>query len=94
MNLIYGNLYVVLQLLLEYKAEAVKAMIAYVRDHFGAAHFASSHAEPNLASGHVMKKCGLKFVGYGEFQKLDGSLSTRHFKSFIIYKLPIKSIFH
>ena len=47
----------------EYATEAVKAMIAYVRDHFGAAHFASSHAEPSLASGHVMEKCGLKFVG-------------------------------
>ncbi len=60
-----------------YATEAVKAMIAYVRDHFGAAHFASSHAEPNLASGHVMEKCGLKFVGYGEFQKLDGSCKMK-----------------
>ncbi len=60
-----------------YATEAVKAMIEYVRKNFGATHFASSHAEPNLASGHVMEKCGLHFVGYGEFQKLDGSCKMK-----------------
>jgi len=28
-------------------------------------------------NGSVMKKCGLHFVGYGEFQKLDGSIQMR-----------------
>ncbi len=28
-------------------------------------------------SGRVMEKCGLKFVQYGEFQKLDGSCKIR-----------------
>lgn len=60
-----------------YATEAVRAMIEYARDNFGAAHFISSHAEPNLASGRVMEKCGLKFVRYGEFQKLDGSCKMR-----------------
>lgn len=60
-----------------YATEAVKAMIEFVRKRFGATHFASSHAEPNLASGHVMEKCGLHFVGYGEFKKLDGSCKIR-----------------
>lgn len=60
-----------------YATEAVKAMIRYAHDHFGAERFASSHCEPNLASGHVMEKCGLHFTGYGEFQKLDGSCSMR-----------------
>lgn len=60
-----------------YATEATKAMIDYARRNFGATHFASSHAEPNLASGRVMEKCGLKFVQYGEFQKLDGSCKMR-----------------
>ena len=57
-----------------YATEAVKAMIHYACVNFGARKFASSHCEPNLASGNVMKKCGLHFVGYGEFEKLDGSM--------------------
>lgn len=60
-----------------YATEAVKAMIEYVRKNFGATHFTSSHAMPNLASGHVMEKCGLHFTGYGEFQKLDGSCKMK-----------------
>ena len=39
--------------------------------------FCCSHAEPNVASGHVIEKCGLHFVGYGEFEKLDGSCKMR-----------------
>lgn len=55
-----------------YATEATKAMIAYVYEHFGARKFASSHAVENMASGRVMEKCGLHFVRYGEFWKLDG----------------------
>lgn len=60
-----------------YATEAAKAMINYARTNFDAHKFASSHCEPNLASGNVMKKCGLHFVGYGTFQKLDGSVEMR-----------------
>ena len=60
-----------------YATEAVKAMIDYTYENFGARKFASSHCEPNIASGNVMKKCGLHFTGYGEFQKLDGSCKMR-----------------
>lgn len=60
-----------------YATEAAKAMISYACENFGARKFASSHCEPNPASGNVMKKCGLHFVGYGEFQKLDGSCKMR-----------------
>ncbi len=60
-----------------YATEATKAMINYIYTNFGAKKFASDHAEPNLASGNVMKKCGLHFVGYGEFKKLDGTMSMR-----------------
>lgn len=60
-----------------YATEATKAMMEYVRKEHGAQKFAASHCEPNLASGRVMEKCGLHFIGYGEFQKLDGSSKMR-----------------
>lgn len=60
-----------------YATEAAKAMINYAHENLGARKFASSHAEPNTASGNVMKKCGLHFTGYGKFQKLDGSCKMR-----------------
>ena len=62
---------------LGYATEAAKAMINYAIENFGARKFASSHCEPNTASGHVMEKCGLHFVGYSEFEKLDGSCKMR-----------------
>lgn len=60
-----------------YATETVKAMLKYVYDNLGARKFTASHAEPNKASGRVMEKCGLHFVGYGEFKKLDGSCKMR-----------------
>lgn len=60
-----------------YATEAVRAMMDYVYTNFNARKFASSHCEPNTASGNVMKKCGLHFVGYGTFCKLDGSMQMR-----------------
>ncbi len=60
-----------------YATEAAKAMIGFARSTFGATRFRSSHAEPNLASGHVIEKCGLHFVGYGEFEKLDASCKMK-----------------
>ena len=62
---------------LGYATEAAKAMIDFAKKVFGITHFRSQHAEPNAASGHVMEKCGLHFVGYGEFKKLDGSCTMR-----------------
>ena len=60
-----------------YATEAVKAMINYARTNFGARKFASQHCEPNIASGNIMRKCGLHFVGYEKFEKLDGSVQMR-----------------
>lgn len=42
-----------------YATEVTQSMMEYVRKHFGGKHFCSSHAEPNNASGRVMKKCGV-----------------------------------
>lgn len=60
-----------------YATEAIKAMMNYVYINFGARKFASSHYEPNLASGNVMKKCGLHFVVYKKFEKLEKSVQIR-----------------
>ncbi len=60
-----------------YATEAAKAMIAFAHRQFGVKRFSSSHAEPNKASGRVMEKCGLHFVRYGQFHKLDGTGSMR-----------------
>lgn len=60
-----------------YATEAARAMINYARINWGARNFAASHCEPNLASGKVIKKCGLHLVGYGRFEKLDGSMKMR-----------------
>ena len=60
-----------------YATEATKAMIRFAQKQFGITKFCSSHVEPNKASGHVMEKCGLHFVRYGEFQKLDGTCKMR-----------------
>lgn len=60
-----------------YATEAAKAMISFAHEWFGVNRFFSSHVEPNKASGRVMEKCGLHFVRYGAFQKLDGSCKMR-----------------
>ena len=60
-----------------YAAEAARALVAYARDFLGAEKVYSNHCEPNKASGKVLLKCGMKFIGYGEFQKLDGSCRMR-----------------
>ena len=60
-----------------YATEAVRAMMKFAHENFGADRFFSSHVEPNKASGRVMEKCGLRFCGYGEFSKLDGSRKMR-----------------
>ena len=60
-----------------YATEAAEAMITFAYDEFGTDHFSASHVEANKASGHVMEKCGLHFVKYGHFEKLDGSCPMR-----------------
>ena len=60
-----------------YATEAAKAMIDFAHTVFGVTQFRSGHAEPNRASGHVMEKCGLHFVGYGAFEKTDGTCKMR-----------------
>ena len=60
-----------------YATEAAKAMIRFAQKEFGIRRFACSHVEQNKASGHVIEKCGLHFVRYGQFEKLDGTCKMR-----------------
>ncbi|MCM1334237.1 MAG: GNAT family N-acetyltransferase, partial [Bacteroides sp.] len=60
-----------------YATEATKAMMKFAYENFSIAKFSSSHVERNKASGRVMEKCGLRFVKYGEFKKLDGTCKMR-----------------
>lgn len=66
-----------------YTTEATLRMLDYVREKHGARRFAAEHAVDNPASGRVIEKCGLHFVGYGEYTSFDG---TKTFKS-KIYEL-------
>lgn len=49
----------------------------FAHDQFDINLFSSSHVEENKASGRVREKCGLHFIQYGEFQKLDGTCKMR-----------------
>ena len=60
-----------------FATEAAQAMIDFAKTTFGITRFRASHVEPNRVSGRVMEKCGLHFVGYGEFEKLDGTCPAR-----------------
>ena len=60
-----------------YTTEATLRMMDYVREMHGAKRFAAEHAAENPASGRVIEKCGLHFVGYGEYSRYDGSETFR-----------------
>ncbi|WP_294751941.1 GNAT family N-acetyltransferase [uncultured Ruminococcus sp.] len=64
-----------------YATEASKAMIELVRSRFGEVRFKAECAAENTASAHVIEKCGLHFVGYGEYSSYDG-LKTFRSKKF------------
>ncbi len=59
-----------------YCTEAARAMIKYAYEQ-GARKFIAQHAVENPASGRVMEKCGLKFSGFGSYEKQDGSREYR-----------------
>jgi ribosomal-protein-alanine N-acetyltransferase len=55
-----------------YATEASKAMIDHVRSRYGNIRLKAECAAENTASAHVIEKCGLHFVGYGEYSSYDG----------------------
>lgn len=61
-----------------YATEASLAMIELVRSRYGNVKLKAECAAENTASAHVIEKCGLHFVGYGEYSSYDGK---KKFKS-------------
>ena len=55
-----------------YATEASRAMIELVRSRYGDVRLIAECAAENTASAHVIEKCGLHFVGYGEYSSYDG----------------------
>lgn len=60
-----------------YTTEAMKAIIEFAHTELGVNKICSDHAVDNPASGRVMEKCGLKFHHFGEYTKLDGSVTFK-----------------
>jgi len=56
-----------------YATEAAKALIQWAYEVLGAHDFCSNHANANVASGNVIKKCGFQFEKYGQYSRFDGS---------------------
>lgn len=58
-----------------FATEALRAIIDFAHEKFGAKVFVADHAADNPASGRVMEKCGMAFDHFGEYSKLDGSVT-------------------
>lgn len=56
-----------------YATEAAKALIRWAYDALGARDFSANHANANVASGQVLKKCGFQLAHYGQYSRFDGS---------------------
>ena len=56
-----------------YATEAARAMIDWAHRERGATRFVAAHVTANAASGRVLRKCGYRFVRYGQYEKYDGS---------------------
>lgn len=69
-----------------YTTEITKRMIKFAYENLGARDFVAYHAVDNPASGRVMEKCGMKFSHFGEYSKIDGSVT---FKT-KVYKLHLE----
>ena len=60
-----------------YTTEAMRAIISYVHTELGVNKICAGHAVDNPASGRVMEKCGLKFHHFGEYSKMDNSVTFK-----------------
>lgn len=56
-----------------FATEASKAVIKWAYENMGAREFVARHANANLASGNVIRKCGFAFERYGQYSKFDNS---------------------
>lgn len=60
-----------------YCTEAMRAIVDYAHNELGVNKICSDHAVDNPRSGKVMEKLGLRFHHYGEYSKLDGSVTFK-----------------
>lgn len=60
-----------------YCTEAMRAIVDYAHNELGVNKICSDHAVDNPRSGKVMEKLGLKFHHYGEYSKLDRSVTFK-----------------
>lgn len=56
-----------------FATEAVKGIIAWAYENLGARDFMATHANANVASGKVLRKCGFQFEEYGQYSRYDNS---------------------
>ena len=56
-----------------YATEASRAMLQWAYQNLSAREFVANHANANVASGKVIKKCGFEFDHYGQYSRFDGS---------------------
>ena len=56
-----------------FATEASKALIQWAYENEDARDFIACHATANAASGNVIRKCGFKFVRFGQYSRYDGS---------------------
>lgn len=56
-----------------YATEAARALIAWGHIELGINDYYTEHAIQNVASEHVIRKCGFQFVRYGRYERFDRS---------------------
>ena len=60
-----------------YTTEITKCMIKFIQEKYSPEVIMGECAIENIASARVMEKCGLIFVGYGEYSRFDGSMTYK-----------------
>lgn len=60
-----------------YATEAAREIVRFAKEELKAERIGSCHAVENPNSGRVLRNCGLVFTKYGDYQKIDGSVSFR-----------------
>lgn len=65
-----------------YATEAAREIVRFAKEELKAERIGSCHAVENPNSGRVLRNCGLVFTKYGDYQKIDGSVSF-HCKEYL-----------
>lgn len=70
-----------------YATEAMRGVLTYL-SMWGYQHFIAVHAKPNLASGKVMQKVGMRKIGETVYTKMDGTTKVEGF----VYKTNVSGL--